>query len=475
MTEGNKFDIIVIGAGSGGLNIASFMNRVGLRVLLVDKSDAHIGGDCLNFGCVPSKALIHVARTVSEAKKATEFGLTMQGEVDWKKVRSYIHQKQDIIREHESAKWFRSKGMTVVLGKAAFVSKNTIVVDGIEYQGKKIVLATGSRPRVLEGQGIEKVTRVLNNENLFTMETIPRKLLVLGGGPIGIEIAQALSYLGSDVTVVDPGDQILGKEDREISDILLRRMEQEGVQFLLGHTLKEFISPTEAVCLTKDGTSAMVTFDAVFVGIGRILNTEGLMLDRAGIKVDEKGRPVVDAYLRTTNRNVLVCGDVAGNFQFTHAAEMHASVILKNFFSPFKKKFSGDSISWTTYTTPEVATFGIQEAELKKSKIPYTLLEADFSEDDRAITDEYQYGKAKLFITHKGVVLGGTMVAPSAGELIAELVLAQKSQLGVQAIFNKTYAYPTASRINKRLVSAHFAAKLTPKTNTLLRSLYRIF
>ncbi len=475
MKKENIFDIIVIGAGSGGLNIASFINRVGLKVLLIDKSNAHIGGDCLNFGCVPSKALIHVARTVREAQRATRFGLTVSGEVDWQKVRSYIQQKQDIIRTHENADWFRSKGMSVVLGKASFVSKNTVAVNEVAYQGKKIVLATGSRPRVLEGKGIEQVTRVLNNENVFTMETLPQSLLVLGGGPIGIEIAQALSYLGSKVTVVDPGTQILSKEDRDIADVLQGQMKNEGVQFLLEHTLKEFTSPTEAVFMTNDGIEVRVTFDAVFIGIGRVLNIEGLELEKAGIEIDEKGKLVVDAYLSTTNKNVFACGDVAGNYQFTHAAEMHASVILKNFFSPFKKKFNGDSISWTTYTTPEIATFGVQETELKKRNIAYIVLVSDFNEDDRAITDEYQYGKAKLFITEKGKVLGGTLVAPHAGELIQELVLAQTNGLSVRSLFNKTYAYPTASRINKRLVSSYFASKLTATTNTLLRFLYRLF
>lgn len=472
MKEKNSFDIIVIGAGSGGLNIASFMNRVGFKVLLIDKSDAHIGGDCLNFGCIPSKALIHIARMVHEGKKTEAFGVVATGAVHWEKVRAYIKAKQESIREHENAKWFESKGMTVVLGTASFASKNSVTVNGIVYSAKKIVLATGSRPRELKGFGIEKVTTILNNENIFTMEELPKRILFLGGGPIGIELAQSLSYLGSSVTVSDPGPQILGKEDPEIAQVLYTEMEKEGVTFLLEHTLKEFVSSTEAVFIKKDETEIVVQFDAVFVGIGRVLNTEGLALEKASINQDEKGKIITDAYLRTTNKNVYLCGDIAGNYQFTHAAEMHASVILKNFFSPFKKKFNGDSISWTTYTTPEIATFGLQEAELKNRGITYQVLATDFIEDDRAITDNYQYGKSKLFITPKGVVLGGTMVAPNAGELIQELILAQTSKLTVQSLFNKTYAYPTASRINKRLVSTYFATKLTPFTKRVLRLLY---
>jgi pyruvate/2-oxoglutarate dehydrogenase complex dihydrolipoamide dehydrogenase (E3) component len=203
-----------------------------------------------------------------------------------------------------------------------------------------------------------------------------------------------------------------------------------------------------------------------------VLNTENLSLELAGIKTDEKGRLVVDEFLRTTNKNVFACGDVAGNYQFTHAAEMHAAVILRNFFSPFKKAFTAEGISWATYTTPEVATYGLSEVELKKRRIKYRVLKTDFSEDDRAITDDYQYGLTKMYLSDDGRVLGGTMVAPNAGELIAELVLAQSQKLSVKALFDKTYAYPAAARINKRLVATYFSEKLTWLNKRLLRLLY---
>lgn len=472
--KSNMYDIIVIGAGSGGLNVAGFMNRVGFRVLLVDKSDEHIGGDCLNFGCVPSKALIHVARMAHDARQSTRFGLDVSGFVDWKKVRSYIKEKQATIRVHENASWFREKGMDVVEGSAEFVSRSSILVNGKEYTGKKIVIATGSRPRSLVGVGIEKVSRVLNNESIFDMEEFPKRLLVFGSGPIGIEIAQSLALLGSEVTVSDPGRAILVKEDPEIANVLMEEMKKQGVLFLMGSKLKEFISSNQATLIDESGKEIGVSFDAVFIGIGRVLNVEGLALEKAGIEMNERGGIKVDDYLRTTNKNVYLCGDIAGNFQFTHAAEMHAVVILRNFFSPFKKKFSGDRIAWTTYTFPEVASFGLWEAELKKRNIAYTVLASDFEEDDRAITDEYQYGKSKLFITPKGEILGGTMVAPNAGELIQELILANTSRLSIKSIFAKTYPYPTASRINKRIVSQYFAGKLTEGSKRILRLLYRL-
>ncbi|MBY0310264.1 FAD-dependent oxidoreductase [Patescibacteria group bacterium] len=468
-----RFDVIVIGAGSGGLNIAAFINRVGLTVLLIDKDDAAIGGDCLNFGCVPSKALIHVAREVAAARRAAAYGITVSGAVDWKRVRARVLETQTLIREHENAAWFRSKGMTVVLGEATFIGRNSVRVGDHEYTGKRIVLATGSRPRTITGQGIERVARVLNNESLFTMEELPRRLLVLGAGPIGIENAQALGQLGSQVVVVDPGKQILGKEGSDMAAIVQEQLEAEGMQFHLGYRLKEFTGPGTGVVVSEAGEEMTIEFDAVFVAIGRVLNTEGLGLDAAGIKVDERGKLVVDRYLRTTNRRVVVCGDVAGNFQFTHAAEMHAGTIIRNLFSPLKKPFSGDHISWVTYTTPEVATFGLSAAQLAERGIVHEVLVTDFLEDDRAITDDYRYGKQKLFIGPKGEILGGTMVAPGAGELMQELVLARAKGFPLSALFSKTYAYPTATRINKRSAGTYVARQLTPWRKRLLRFLFR--
>lgn len=470
--DSNIFDIIVIGAGSGGLNIAGFMNRVGLRVLLIDKSGEHIGGDCLNFGCVPSKALIHIARMVHNTQEASEFGIRTEGLADWKKVREYIKQKQDIIREHENAQWFREKGMTVVLGVAEFSSQNSVTVDGITYIGKKIVIATGSRPQLLTGYGIEKVSHVLNNENIFDMDELPRKILVIGAGPIGMEIVQSLRFLGSKVVVLERSNTILKKEDPEISRVLLQEMKKQGIDFHFDSMLKEFTSENEALFINSQGIEEKISFDAVFIAVGRVRNTDGLALSKAGIEMNEYGGISVDDYLATTNKNVFLCGDIVGGFQFTHTAEMHASVILNNFFSPIKKKFSSTHISWVTYTTPEIASFGLQEKELKKRNLKYIVLESNFSEDDRAITDSYQYGKSKIFISTKGKILGGTMVAPNAGELIQELILANTAGLNIKDIFNKTYPYPTATRINKRIASTYFAEKLTELNKKILRWIY---
>jgi len=475
MTDKKHFhDIIVIGAGSGGLNIASFMNKAGFRVLLIDKSDKSIGGDCLNFGCVPSKALIHISRLMHNQKKARKFmhSDSLSPEIDIEKVTGYIKSKQEIIRKHENAEYFRKQGIDVTLGVAKFTGKNTISVktaDGTKkYSAKKIVIATGSRPRKLDIPGVNQV-KYYTNENIFEIDYMSKNMLIIGGGPIGIEIAQAFQRLGSHVCVVQSGNMFLPRETKDTAEVLLKALKKEGVKFYFDSRPKEFLSATEVILSHKKGSDTNVSFDTCFVAIGRVLNTENLGLSRAGIKM-YSGKIVVDKYLRTTNKNVYLCGDIAGSYQFTHAAELHAGVLLNNFFSPFKKKVNYDNLSWVTYTDPEIATFGLGEQELKNRKIKFEKLVLGFSEDDRSIVDDSN-GKLVLYIK-KDKILGGSMAAPNAGELVQELILANSSRLSIKKLFNKVYAYPVASRVNKRIIANKFSEKLNETTKKLFKLLY---
>jgi pyruvate/2-oxoglutarate dehydrogenase complex dihydrolipoamide dehydrogenase (E3) component len=480
MKKENIFDLIVIGAGSGGLNIASFMNSIGLKVLLIDRSDEHIGGDCLNTGCVPSKALIHIARMHRSAQGIANFGVRLDGSIDLGKVMAHVKSAQDVIREHESADYFRSKGMEVVLGEASFASTDSVKVGKQVYRGKKIVIATGSRPRLLTIPGTDEVEisgRLYTNENIFTLSTLPKRLLVIGAGPIGIELGQAFAHLGSDVSIVSNDSGILPREDSVLSSILFERLSKDGIRFYFNKNTLRF-EKGSLIVLEDAITHEEMTlhFDAVLVSIGRVLNTESLELDKAGITVDERGKIKVDSYLRTTNKNVLVCGDVAGQHQFTHAAELHAGVIIKNMLTPLlKKKLRTDTLSWVTYTTPELATYGLSQTELMKENVPFKVLESSFEEDDRAITDDARYGYTKMFVhTKTKQILGGTMIAPNAGELIQELILVTTSGLTTGAVFNKIYPYPTASRINKRVVMSGERGRLTPFVKRLMRFLYSL-
>lgn len=468
----------MIGSGSGGLSVGLFMNQAGFRVLMISLSDLDIGGDCLNDGCVPSKALIHVAGIAHSARLAENFGLKVDGNIDIKKAIDYVYQRQEIIREHENASWLQAQGIEVALGEARFTGKNEVEVSGEKYTGKKIVIATGSKPRKLKLEGIEKVTWY-DNESIFETDNLPKRLLVIGGGPIGIEISQAMSRLGSKVIVVDKKETILEHDDNAVTNVLLRQLQKEGIDFLFNANIKRFAGPNSAEIELNDGGKMTVEFDAVFVAVGRELHLDSLGLQNANIKMADR-KIVVNEYLQTTNSNVFVCGDVAGDLQFSHAAEFHARILLNNFFSPFNKKLDNDHMSWVTFTDPELATFGLNEKQLKERNIGYERLEQGFDDDDRAVTDSFLYAKSVLFISKKTFfkkqkILGGTMVAPHAGELIQELILANAEGLSISALFNKIYPYPVASRINQKMILEYKSKGLTAFIKKLLHLAYKIF
>lgn len=472
------YDVLVIGCGSGGLSVGLFMNQAGFKVLMVSLSDKEIGGDCLNDGCVPSKALIHVAKIAHQATEAKNFGLEINGTIDIKKAIGYVYERQEQIRVHENAAWLKSQGIDVALGEAYFTGKNEIQVGDKKYIGKKIVIATGSSPRKLKTSGIEKV-KYYDNENLFHTDNLPGRLLVVGGGPIGIEMSQALSRLGSKVTVVDKGGTILTHDDPRVTNILLAQLKKEGIEFIFNTEIKNFPTEKSVEIEMKDGGQKTLEFDAVFVAVGRKLNIEKLQLQDAGVELKDD-KIVVNKYLQTTNKNVFVCGDAAGDLQFSHAAEFHARILLNNFFSPLNKKLNDDHMSWVTFTDPELATFGLSEKQLKERNISYERLEQNFEDDDRAVTDNYRYAKTVLFISSKGFlkkqkILGGTMVAPNAGELIQELILANTEGLSINAVFNKIYPYPVAARINQKVIVEYKSKGLTDFIKKLLHFAYKIF
>lgn len=468
----NKFDIIVIGAGSAGLSVGLAMNKLGFQVLMIARSEKEVGGECLNTGCIPSKALIHVAKIVHHARSAAEFGWDGRGVTDWCKVLDYVKNAQDIIRTHENAETLRQAGITVALGHAQFVDKRSVQVNGKIFVGKKIVIATGSRPQPLNVPGIELVS-CFDNETIFGMDKLPETLLVAGGGPVGVEIAQAMSRLGSRVTLVHNGPMILEHDDPALSGILFHRLEAEGITILLNCQLDSFTSAHEARVRMKDGASRYVSFESVFIATGRVLNIEGLELPNARIQVRED-RIGSNDYLQTSNKHVFLCGDVAGRLKFSHVAEYHARILINNFFSPIKKKHRVDNLSWVTFTDPELATFGLSEAQLRQRGIPYERLEQDFVGDDRAAADDYRYGKLIVLIkkgsgSGRRRILGGSMIAPNAGELIQELLLLQISRSSLNPLFDKIYPYPVAARINQQLAIRLRERQITSVTKALLR------
>jgi pyruvate/2-oxoglutarate dehydrogenase complex dihydrolipoamide dehydrogenase (E3) component len=476
--EKSDYDLIVIGAGSAGLGASLVPAKFGLKVLQVVKTDHDVGGECLNDGCVPSKALIHLSRIAYQARETGIFGLQISGNIDIEKVTSYIEKSQSTIRKHENAHWLEEQGVTVVLGTASFHSENSIAVNGLVYTGKYIIIATGSSPKPLDIPGAERV-KSLNNESIFKIDDLPQRLLVVGAGPIGVELGQALHRLGSQVTFIQRGSNILPQDDSVITGVLKERLEKEGIEFRMNTSIDHFPDARTAVVKSADGSLSSLSFDAVLVAVGRKMELATLSLEKAGIEIAD-GKIKTDPYLRTTNPKVFVAGDVAGTLMFSHAAEQHVRLVMNNFFSPFRKKLNNDHMSWVTFTDPEIATFGLNEKKLIQRNIPYKRLELDFKDDDRAITDSYPYGKLVLFITKgslfkKKIILGGSMAAPNAGEMIQELILANYAKLNISLILNKVYPYPVSSRVNQKILSEDYAGNLTETLKKLLRFLFGKF
>ena len=456
--ESTKYDIIIIGGGSAGLGAMGMAQSFGWKILMIDKEEAHIGGDCLNFGCVPSKALIHIAKQFHGAKKASNFGLTIAGKANMRSVLDYVHQKQAVIREHESADYIRAQGIDLKIGIASFIDENTLKVGEELFTAPRVIIATGSRPRNIPFKGIDQV-KIYTNENLFyEMTELPDRLLVVGGGPIGCEMAQTFQRLGSQVTIIDMADRILNKEREEYSQILTEQLTNEGITISNQTKLVEFTSANSAKIDVLNEGEREIHFDAVLMAIGRVLNLEDLQLENAKIETTERGNLVLDEYLRTTNKSVFASGDAAGKHQFSHAAEMHTKLLTANFKNNFSEKFDDKHLSWVTFTQPEIATFGLSEAYMQKEGIEYWRQDQDFKKDDRAIVDEYSYAQVTLYLTpitfwnKKRKIIGGTIIAPNAGELMQELTLAMEQELPINAIYDKLYAYPVASRINQQTV-----------------------
>lgn len=473
------FDLIVLGAGSAGLGLSLFMARVQLRVLLIDLTPEAVGGDCLNHGCVPSKALVHAARQVHQARQATRFGLQVSGAVDMGQVMDYVAERQAIIRHHENPDYLRGLGIVVEIGKPRFVGSHEVEINGQTYKGRKMVVATGSRPQPLQVPGAE-LARLYDNQGVWDLRELPRRLLVVGGGPNGVELAQAMQRLGAQVTLVHRAARILEKEDPSISAVLAGRLRAEGLTMHLEAEVAAFASATEARIKPQHGDEFEVAFDAVYVAIGRTVSFEELALEQAGVEVDAHGHIRLDEHLQTTNPDIFVAGDAANSLKFSHGAELHVRLLLFNFFSPIKKKLSYDHFSWVTFTDPEVAHFGLDAAELDRRGTPYERWETDLADDDRAVVDDYRDGRLLLFIEknrlplpgQKRRILGGAMVAPGAGELVQELILANASGLGISAIFDKIYPYPVAARINQKLIVDH--QEVSSLLQTALDAAYKL-
>ncbi|MCK8514799.1 mercuric reductase [Methylonatrum kenyense] len=474
MSGAGRLDLLVIGGGVGGLVTASVAGQLGLRVALVERGD-NLGGDCLHFGCVPSKTLIRSAAVAHAARSGAAFGIPSSlGSVDLGAVSDRIQEVIATIQKHDDPERFRGYGIDVRFGEARFVDPHTVEVAGERLSARRFVIATGSRPAVPPIAGLDQLP-FWTNETVFNQRELPGRLGVIGGGPIGLELAQAFQRLGSQVTVLEAAPRILAREDAELTDLLEARLRLEGLEVRTGARISEARSAGEALALdVADGDNVETrSFDALLVATGRHANVEALNLEAAGVRT-AKGLIAVDRRMRTSQRHIFACGDCTGPYPFTHAAEYQAGVVIANVVFRLPKRANYRVIPWVTYTAPELAHVGLTEATAAEQGIGVKVLRFRFSDVDRALTDGETDGMMKL-IVRRGRILGASILGPHAGELIHEVVLAMQAGVKLSALSGAVHAYPTLAQVHRRTANTLYAESLySARTKTLVRWLQRL-
>ena len=450
--ESFDYNLLVIGAGSGGLVSAYIAAAVKAKVGLIEKHK--MGGDCLNTGCVPSKALIRTAKAVHEAENAEKYGLdNMKPTFDFKTVMNRVHSIIKEIEPHDSIERYTELGVEVITGEAKIIDPYRIEVNGKVLTTKNIIVATGARPMVPPIKGLDQVD-YLTSDNLWDIEEQPERLIVLGGGPIGSELAQAFNRLGSKVTMVERAPLIMGREDDEVAEFMQSRFTKEGIDVLSSHTANEFVveNGENILICEHEGEQKRVPFDRVLLALGRKANVEGFGLEELGVEINPRGTIEADGFLTTNFPNIYAVGDVVGPYQFTHVAAHQAWFASVNaLFGTFKRfKVDYRIIPWATFTDPEVARVGINEKEAKEKNIAYEITTYGIDDLDRAIADSSAEGVVKILtVPGKDKILGVTILGKGAGDLIPEFILAMKYNLGMNKILGTIHIYPTMSESNK--------------------------
>jgi pyruvate/2-oxoglutarate dehydrogenase complex dihydrolipoamide dehydrogenase (E3) component len=475
MQRALNVDLCVIGAGSAGLSVAAGAVQLGLSVVLYEAGE--MGGDCLNYGCVPSKALIAAAKRAQAMREAARFGIAAaEPQIDWRQVKAHIASVIAAIEPNDSQERFEKLGVTVIRERARFADPSTIVSDSARVRAKRIVIATGSRAAVPPIPGLAE-TRHETNESIFGLERFPNHLIVLGGSAIGVELGQAFRRLGAEVTIVE-AEALLGCADAEAADLVRSRLRAEGVALLEGWRAERVASEREGVALTiadSGGNTRTIAGSHLLIAVGRTPNFEGLDLEAGSVAFDRTAIATSPTLRSTSNKRVWALGDAAGG-GFTHAAGWHASVWVRNVL--FKARTRADALAMpaVTYCDPEVAQIGLTEAEARKQfGDSVKVVRWDFHDNDRAQAQRDTDGFCKLAIGKGGKLLGAAIVGAEAGELIAAVALAMASKLSVRALTSPVLPYPTRSEIWKRAAGAYFTPTLfSPGTRALVNVLKRI-
>jgi pyruvate/2-oxoglutarate dehydrogenase complex dihydrolipoamide dehydrogenase (E3) component len=477
-TRPEKFDtnLVVIGAGSAGLVSALIAATLKAKVTLIERHK--MGGDCLNTGCVPSKAILRSAAVAADMHRAQHFGLApVEVAVNFPAVMERVQQKIATIEPHDSVERFTSLGVDCIAGDATIVSPWEVKVGDRVISARHIIIASGARARVPDTPGLEDLD-FLTSDTLWDIREQPRRLLVVGGGPIGCELAQAMATLGTEVTLVTHAARVLPREDEDASELLLAALQHSGVEVLTACEPKRFGRDSGeqfAECL-RDGSELTLRFDRVLVAVGRTPNIEGLGLEEMGIQTTRRGTIEADEYLQTAIPNIYVCGDIVGPYQFTHSASHQAWYATVNALMGQFKRFRADYsvLPWATFTHPEVARVGLSEAEAKEQGIAYDVTRYDLDGLDRAIADSEENGFVKVLTAPgRNRILGAMIVGHHAGDLLAEFVLAMKHGLGLNKILGTIHIYPTMSEANRFAASEWRKARKPEAILNLLARYHR--
>jgi pyruvate/2-oxoglutarate dehydrogenase complex dihydrolipoamide dehydrogenase (E3) component len=467
------YDLVVVGGGTAGLVSAMGAAGVGARVALIERH--LLGGDCLNVGCVPSKALIRSARAAAEARRATRLGIGIGSvEPDFPAIMRRMRERRAGISPNDSAERVRATGVDLFFGDAAFTSRRTIDVAERTLRFNRAVIATGGRPTAPPIPGLADVN-YLTNETLFSLTERPRRLLVIGGGPIGCELAQTFASFGSEVTVFDQAPHVLPREDADAAAVVQDRLVQDGIRLELGVRLVEVVEEHGEVRVRFEHAGgagmAEAVGDRLLVSAGRAPNIEGLGLDAAGVSVSRRG-VIVNDQLRTSNRRVYAAGDVCSAFQFTHAADALARIVIQNALFYGRRRASGLVIPWCTYTTPEVAHVGLYEQDAKQQGHDVQTITVDLTDVDRAVVDDETDGFVRVH-HERGRLLGCTIVAPHAGDLIGEATLALTHRHTLSDLSSTIHPYPTHAEALRKVGDQYRRTLLTPRVRTLMERYFR--
>jgi pyruvate/2-oxoglutarate dehydrogenase complex dihydrolipoamide dehydrogenase (E3) component len=455
------FDMGIIGAGSAGLTVAAGSAKFGAKTLLVEKD--RMGGDCLHYGCVPSKTLIRTARVRHLMKNAPKFGLPAAAlpPVDFREVRESILSVIGAIQKYDSPQRFCDLGVRVDFGIPVFTDEHSILLEGKTVSAKSWIIATGSSPSIPNIEGLAE-TPFMTNRDIFYLDALPPSLIMIGGGPVSIEMAQAFRRLGSQVTVVQLAGQILEQEDRDMADEVMNALAADGVRFCLNASVVRVGNNSglrEVTIMTKDGVEQALRAEALFVAVGRVANLEDLGLGQIGISYDRKGLKL-DTRLRTTCRNIYGAGDVTGSYLFTHAAGYEGGIALSNAILRLPRKVDYRYLPWCTYTDPELAGIGMNETRARQAGIAYSVLSESFQGNDRALADRVPEGRIKLLLDNHGKPIGVQILGAHAGELMAEWTAYFSGGMKLYSLAGAVHPYPTLAEISKRVAGNALSEKI---------------